>query len=439
MRIIADLHIHSKYSRATSKNLDLPTIGAWARRKGINVVGTGDFTHPAHFADIEELLVPAGRGLFRLKTDKDDDSSPMFMLTAEISNIFRQGRQESQGGQEKKTRKVHSVVFAPSLKAVREINKTLSKLGNLSSDGRPTFGFSAAELLKIVLHASPDCMVVPAHAWTPWFSVFGSKSGFDSLEECYGDLTKHIHAIETGLSSNPEMNRLVSGLDGITLISNSDAHSPQKLGREVNVLECDQDYFDITGAFKKGDRKKFLYTVEFHPEEGKYHYDGHRACGVLMSPKETARSGGRCPVCTRPVTVGVMNRIDVLADRRTGAGDKKTKGNKNTHILAPPGSISLVPLQEIIAEAMGRGVNTKGVQNEYTAITDKATEFAVLIDLDEDALRNITTERIATGIMKVRRGELSITPGFDGEFGKVKIFEETEAPMPTGPTQMGLL
>ncbi|HXI09333.1 MAG TPA: endonuclease Q family protein, partial [Thermodesulfobacteriota bacterium] len=303
MRIIADLHIHSRYSRATSKDMNLDVLAVWAKVKGINLLGTGDFTHPAHFASLEEKLEPTGDGLFVLKEKSNTANQLHFMLTAEVSNIYTQGG---------KTRKVHNLLFAPSLEAVKKMNSAFARLGNINSDGRPIFGFSAKDLIKIVLDASPEAMVVPAHAWTPWFSIFGSKSGFDSIEECFGEYSEHIHAIETGLSSDPRMNWRVSALDGITLISNSDAHSPSKLGREANVLDCPMDYGEIMKVIKEKDSGRFLFTVEFYPEEGKYHYDGHRECGVLFSPEETSKAGGCCPVCGKKVTVGVVNRVEEL-------------------------------------------------------------------------------------------------------------------------------
>jgi uncharacterized protein (TIGR00375 family) len=418
-RIIADLHIHTKYSRATSREMNLDSLELWAKRKGIDLVATGDFTHPAHFASVEEKLEPLGNGLLVHKGKGSRDDAPRFMLTAEVSNIY------SQGG---RTRKIHSIIFAPSLEAVRKINSTLARLGNVSSDGRPIFGFSALDLLKLVLDASPDCMLVPAHAWTPWFSIFGSKSGFDSIEECFEDYSRHIHAIETGLSSNPRMNWRLKALDRITLISNSDAHSPAKLGREANVFSCALDYYEITRVLREKDTKKFLFTVEFYPEEGKYHYDGHRSCGVLFSPHETREADGRCPVCGGTVTVGVMSRVEELADRPVGFLPEDAVPARH-----------LVPLEEILSEALGRGVNTQTVKREYRRLTDAAgSEFSILLDMEEEDIRKIAHPRVAEAVTKVRTGELSITPGFDGEFGKIKIFEKAGEIKPHGPRQMGL-
>lgn len=420
MRIIADLHIHSKYSRATSPDMNLLTLAKWARIKGIDLLGTGDFTHPAHFADISEKLTPAGNGLFALKDQPTAARPVQFMLTAEVSNIFTQGN---------RTRKIHSLIFAPTLKAASRMNAAFARLGNVASDGRPIFGFPAIDLLKIVLDASPDAMLVPAHAWTPWFSIFGSKSGFDSIEECFGGLSKHIHAIETGLSSDPQMNWRLSALDKVALISNSDAHSPKKLGREANVFDCAMDYFEITGIIKKKDNKRFLYTVEFYPEEGKYHSDGHRSCGVLFTPEETLKAGKTCPVCGSGVTVGVMSRVNELADRPAG--------------FVPPNAVParhLVPLEEILAEVLDCGVAAKKVAKEYERLTNAAGgEFMVLLDLEEDEIKDIADEKTALAVMKVRKGELNITPGFDGEFGKIKIFGKSPEIKLVSPAQTTLL
>ncbi len=419
MRIIADLHIHTKYSRATSRDMDLETIALWSRRKGINLVGTGDFTHPAHFAAIEKKLAPLGDGLFTLKGREDDPGEPRFMLTAEVSNIFKQGG---------KTRKIHSLIFAPSIEAARKINRDFSQLGNVASDGRPIFGFSAIELIKIVLGASEECILVPAHAWTPWFSIFGSKSGFDSIEECFGEYAPCIRAIETGLSSDPKMNWRLSALDTVTLISNSDAHSPSKLGREASVFECEMSYNDVTEAIKTKDRERFLYTVEFYPEEGKYHYDGHRKCGVVMSPKETISAGGKCPVCGGGVTVGVLSRVEELADRAEGFVPKDAVNTRR-----------MIPLEEIISATLGRGVKTKTVQREYMRITDTlGTEFEVLLELPIEEIAKAAHPDVARAVGKVRSGEVSISPGFDGEFGKIRIFGKDEEITPKGPSQLGL-
>ncbi|MDH4226810.1 MAG: endonuclease Q family protein [Deltaproteobacteria bacterium] len=419
MRTIADLHVHTKYSRATSRDMTLPVMAKWAQKKGIDILGTGDFTHPAHFKAIEKELASIGGGLFTLKTEAKEKTATRFVLSAEISSIYKQGD---------KTRKIHSLVFMPDIEAVRKFNSELARRGNIASDGRPILGVSAKELLKLALDASKDAVLIPAHAWTPWFSVFGSKSGFDSIEECFEELTPHVFAIETGLSSNPAMNRRISRLDTIALISNSDAHSPSKLGREANVLAGEPDYFEMMRAIKARDPKKFLFTIEFFPEEGKYHHDGHRSCGVSLTPAETKKRGSMCPVCGKELTIGVSSRVEELSDRPEDASEKGFIPSK-----------AVIPLEEIIAEAFDKGVNTKGVKAEYERIIEKATEFEVLLDMPDEEIRKIANERVAEGVIKVRQGEVSIVPGFDGEFGKIKIFSKAEPPSPKGPSQMGLV
>jgi len=375
-------------------------MALWAKRKGINLLGTGDFTHPLYFEDLRSSLKEAEEGLYISPLEP----SVRFMLTAEISSIYSfRGRM----------RRIHNIVMAPSIEVVERINNVLEKLGNLSSDGRPILGTPAKDLIKIILDISSDCLFVPAHAWTPWFSIFGSNSGFDSIEECFGEYSRYIYAIETGLSSDPEMNWRLSALDRITLISNSDAHSPNKLGREANVFDCNMSYHEIMKVIKNKDRDRFLYTIEFFPEEGKYHYDGHRACNVLLSPSETKRQKGICPVCKKPLTVGVMNRVEELADRQEG--------------FVPEGAIPsrhLIPLEEIIADALNVGVNTAKVKKEYERITSSYTEFEILLDLPEDDLYRVMDRKIADGIIRVRKGDIKITPGYDGVYGKIDIFHE---------------
>ncbi len=419
MRVIADLHIHSGYSRATSREMNLKSLARWARIKGIDILGTGDFTHPEYFASIEEELVEAGRGLFVLKEDEGDDTAPRFMLSAEVSNIYKH---------DGKTRKIHNLIYTPTLEAARKMISAFDRLGNIKSDGRPIFGFSAYDLLQIVLDSGPDSVLVPAHAWTPWFSIFGSRSGYDSIEECFGDLSDNIFAIETGLSSNPAMNRRVSALDDITLISNSDAHSPAKLGREANVLDSGLDYFEVMDIIRAGDPEKFLFTVEFFPEEGKYHADGHRECGVVFSPKETLAAGGICPVCGGKLTVGVLSRVEELADRPEGSGPERSVPARH-----------VVPLMEIIAEIIGVGVNSVKVKREYTRLTTEAgTEFGILLDMDSGELKKAGGEALANAITRMRAEEVSLRPGFDGEFGRVSVTEKVEEIRPTGPMQAGL-
>jgi uncharacterized protein (TIGR00375 family) len=404
MKFVADFHIHSKYSRATSRDMDLESLDRWARIKGIKVLGTGDFSHPEWLKSIKEKLEPAEPGLFRLKKQ---DNGTRFILTNEISCIYSKGS---------RVRKIHVLIFAPSFEAVEKINTQLSWVGNLRSDGRPILGLDAKELAKIVLDSSQDCLVIPAHAWTPWFSIFGSKSGFNSIEECFEEYSKYIYAIETGLSSDPPMNWRLSALDKITLISNSDSHSPRKIGREANVFDTDLGYGSIAEAIKTKNPQKFLYTVEFFPEEGKYHYDGHRLCNVSLSPQESKKSGNICPNCGRPLTIGVLNRVEELADRPSGE--------------RPEGAIpfkSLVPLNEIIADALGVLPTAKRVEEEYGNLTEKlGNEFNILIDLSRKELESATLPEIAEGIIRTREGKVHVEPGYDGVYGKVKIFSQEE-------------
>jgi len=403
MKFIADFHLHSKYSRATSKDMNLEGIDKWAKIKGLKVLGTGDFTHPEWFKSLREKLEPAEQGLYRLKSGGET----RFILTSEISCIYSKNN---------KVRKVHILILAPSLEVVEKINAHLGFIGNLKSDGRPILGLDAKELAKIVLGVSPRCFIVPAHAWTPWFSIFGSKSGFDSIEECFEDYTQYIYAIETGLSSDPPMNWRLSALDKIALISNSDAHSPRKLGREANVFDTELSYDAIIRAIKEKDSRRFLYTIEFFPEEGKYHYDGHRACDISLTPTESKKYNNLCPTCGRPLTIGVMNRVDKLANRKQGFG--------------PNGAIpfrSLVPLEEIIAESLGVTVASKRVGLEYkNLIKELGNEFNVLLEANPRNLIAATLPEIAEGIIRVREGRVSITPGYDGVYGKVSIFTKGE-------------
>lgn len=402
MRFIADFHVHSKYSRATSHDMSPEIISRWAKVKGIALIGTGDFTHPFYFDELRSKLEEGENGLLKLKSE---DKGVSFMLTAEVSNIF------SQDG---KLRKIHTLIFAPDFDTVQRINNALSRKGKLSSDGRPTFGFPAKDLAKMILDISGDCLLIPAHAWTPWFSLFGANSGFDSIEECFNEEAENIYSIETGLSSDPEMNWRLSALDKITLISNSDAHSPNRIGREANIFDCNMDYWDIVDTIKKKDRKRFLATIEFFPEEGKYHYNGHRDCGIVMSPKETKDKGLLCPVCKKKITVGVMQRVDDLADRAEG--------------FVPEGvipSIHIIPLEEIIADALGVGVGTSSVTKEYERMIEAGgSEFSILLDTPVEDLVKFSNPKIVEGIKRMREGKVKITPGYDGVYGKISLFEE---------------
>ncbi len=404
MKFIGDFHIHSKYSRAVSPLMNLENLDKWAKIKGIKVMGTGDFTHPKWFEEIKKQLEPAEPGLFKLR---DSDSGTRFILTAEISCIYKKNE---------KVRKIHIVVFAPSIDAVEKINIELNKIGNLHSDGRPILGLDAKELAKIVLNASEDCLIVPAHAWTPWFSVFGSKSGFNSLEECFDEYTKYIYAIETGLSSDPAMNWRLSQLDKITLISNSDAHSLPKIGREANIFDTDLSYNGIANAIRKKDKSKFLYTVEFFPEEGKYHYDGHRTCNLSLKPQQSKKYNNICPKCGKPLVIGVLNRVEELADRPEGFVPKDAIPFKN-----------LIPLNEIISDAVGVSVSSKEVLRHYdNLIKNLGSEFKILLESTAKEIEGNSILEIADGVMKVREGKVSIEPGYDGVYGKIKIFSDKD-------------
>jgi len=422
MRFIADFHIHSKYSRAVSQSMVLEELDRWADDKGILVMGTGDFTHPAWLKEIKQKLEPAEPGLFKLKnylkkkTIKNTLAETRFMLTSEISCIYNRGG---------RTRRVHHLIFAPDLSTVEKINAQLSWIGNLQSDGRPILSLDSEELLKIVLSANPEAVLIPAHIWTPWFSVFGSMSGFDSLEECFGNHTKHIFAIETGLSSDPATNWRLSKLDSIALISNSDSHSLERIGREANIFDTELSYKGIITAIKNSriyatnqnsDSSRLIATIEFFPEEGKYHYDGHRACGIYWSPEETQKNNGLCTVCGKPVTVGVMNRVTQLADRPSGYHDPRRVPFKN-----------LVPLDQIIAEALNIGVATKSVKKEYDALIKAfKSELNILLNVTASELALVTKPEIIEGIERMRAGRLKIRPGYDGEYGEIKIFNDED-------------
>ena len=402
MRFIADFHIHSKYSRATSKEMEVETLARWAKKKGISLLGTGDFTHPTYFTELRSKLEPSGTGLLQLKKG---DPEIRYLLTTEVSNIY------SHAG---KVRRIHTLIFAPSFEVVERIRSKLGNLGKLSSDGRPIFGFSARDLATMILDISEECMIIPAHVWTPWFSIFGANSGFDSIEECFGEMSAHIHAIETGLSSDPEMNWRLSALDSIALLSNSDAHSPDRVGREANAFDCALDYKEITEAIRKKDRKKLLFTIEFFPEEGKYHYDGHRDCKVIFSPSETKAHQYLCPKCKKKLTVGVMHRVEQLADRPEGFIPKN----------AIP-SIHLIPLGEIIAAALGQRVGTKAVETEYERLVEKGgAEFRILLDDSPEELASFVPPKILEGIIRMRQGKVSILPGHDGVYGQITLFPE---------------
>ena len=417
MKFYADLHIHSHFSRATSKNLNLEYLSLWAQIKGIQIIGTGDFVHPGWLAELKKKLEPAEEGLFKLKskyfkTVKNQlpqacEGQVRFLLSCEISNIYK--RMD-------KVRKVHNIIFAPSFKAAENIQKHLDDIGNICSDGRPILGLDSRDLLEITLQSNPLSYLIPAHIWTPWFSVMGSKSGFDKITDCYGDLSEHIFAVETGLSSDPLMNWRLSQLDPYILVSNSDAHSPQKLGRESTIYDTEFSYSGIYNALKDENNKGLIGTVEFFPEEGKYHYDGHRNCQTRLHPKETIKNKGLCPVCHKPVTVGVMARVEELADHEEGRKSPRWRPY-----------YSLVPLPEIIADAKGIGPNTKGVTTIFMNMLNKiGNELYILRECPIDEIAKIAGSLIAEGIKRVRECKVNISAGYDGDFGKVNIFTDEE-------------
>ena len=417
MKFIADFHVHSRFSRATAKNLDFENLYISAQLKGLSVIGTGDFTHPGWFAEIKEKLIPAEPGMFRLKDEISrlcDQEVPKscrrevrFMLVSEISNIYKKNHI---------TRKNHNLVFLSDLNQVENFNSKLDKIGNIKSDGRPILGLDARDLLEILLDTSDQAFLIPAHIWTPWFSLLGSKSGFDSIDECFEDLTPFIFAVETGLSSDPAMNWRVSALDGLTLISNSDAHSPLKLGREANLFDTDMSYSAIKSAIKSGDPEKFLGTLEFFPEEGKYHLDGHRNCDVRSWPNKTREQGGICPICQKPLTLGVLYRVEELADRPQGVKPQKYHPFYN-----------IIPLVEILSEVLKVGPNSKKVMGNYRNLLEKlGPEFDILTTLKRDVIDAAGLPLLGEAITRVRQNKIVVLPGYDGEFGKIKIFRKDE-------------
>ncbi|MBI2097962.1 MAG: DNA helicase UvrD [Candidatus Vogelbacteria bacterium] len=412
-RFIADLEIHSKYARAVSPQMLLPNLALWAAKKGIGVLSTGDVTHPLWFVEISEKLEPAEPGLFRLKKQhclpgSFDSLAPRFLLGGEVSCVYKKGG---------KVRRVHHLIYAPTLDAVRKINTRLAAIGNIHSDGRPILGLDSKELLKIILDVSTDSVLIPAHVWTPWFGLFGSMSGFNSLAECFDELTPQIFAVETGLSSDPPMNWRVPFLDDRAIISGSDSHSLTRLGREATIFDFDTDlnYVGIFESLRTRD-KRFIGTIEFFPEEGKYHYDGHRLCQISFGPEETKKYSGRCPVCGKPLTIGVMNRVAELAtsDRPVGWNPAWAKT-----------FYRFVTLDELIGEALDLGKQSKAVWKEYEAAIQKfGSEFAILLDASEGDLRSGLPPAVAEAVCRMRRGEVTITPGYDGEYGVIKIFKD---------------
>jgi uncharacterized protein (TIGR00375 family) len=410
LEMILDLHTHSRYSRACSKDLTIPLIAKTCEIRGIDIVSAGDFTHPAWFNHLKETLVETAPGIYQLR---DNESKTKFILGTEVASIKKDGD---------RLRRVHHLLFAPSLESVEKFNKKLVELGcNIRSDGRPILGLTSRQILETLLEIDERMFMVPAHAWTPWFGIFGSKGGYDSLNEAFGDLTPYIRAIETGLSSDPLMNWRVPMVDGLTLISNSDAHSAAKLGREANVFafadNSDITYDEIRRIIQSGDKQKFLYTIEFYPEEGMYHLDGHRDCGFSCAPSETKKYDNLCPRCGKVMTLGVLHRIDALATRTE---EEARKGDRVPYK-------SLVPLIEIIAAVCGVGVHSKRVQSSYHDLIKKfGNEFAILLHVDSARIAQEASPEIAHAIQRVRTGAITIKPGYDGAYGVVTIIPEEQ-------------
>ncbi|MBI2191291.1 MAG: UvrD-helicase domain-containing protein [Planctomycetes bacterium] len=417
MRYVADLHLHSHFSRATSRDLDLEHLSYWAQLKGVRVVGTADFTHPGWFRELQEKLVEAEPGLFRLRPDlgRDGDrevparcrSEVRFLLTVEISSIYKKGD---------RTRKVHNVVLVPSFPAAARLAASLARIGNLASDGRPILGLDCRSLLEMVLQSDPQAFLVPAHIWTPHFAVLGAASGFDSLEECFGDLTPHLFAVETGLSSDPPMNWRLSALDRYTLVSNSDAHSPSKLMREANIFDTELSFNGIREAWRTAESGRCLGTIEFFPEEGKYHWDGHRACQQRLTPAQTRSAGGLCPACGKKVTVGVLHRVESLADR--------PEGFRRPH--AGPYR-SLVPLPEILSEILEQGEESKRVQAEYFRLLARfGPELDILTEVPEEDLARFSSPLLGRAVRCMRAGDVLTEPGYDGVYGRIRTLRDGE-------------
>ncbi len=469
MQVIADLQLHSKYARAVSPQMVIPFIGLWAKIKGIGLIATGDWTHPLWMREIKANLTEDGSGLLSLKKNEErfDDEGPLFLLESEVSCIYTQGG---------KGRRVHTLIWSPTIDTCDKINKELTRRGaNLLSDGRPIIGLTSIQVAEVVLTIDPKCLIVPAHVWTPWFSLYGSKSGFDSISDCYGQYAKDIFAVETGLSSDPSMNWRIKELDNRSIVSFSDAHSGPKLGREATVFEMEKmDFNSIREAITRPSTTNFSdstvkigsqssghsntsssqdtisadskivvgrphstisYTLEFYPEEGKYHYTGHRACGVKQDPRETGEKGTVCPVCGKPLTIGVMHRVEELAGRSEAdlklitkeVPGTKVKGIYSKAFSNRPPYIKLVPLQEIIAETIGGAPTAVNVQNEYKKLTNQfSNEFAVLLQTSVQDITKVSGEKIAQAVQKVREGDIVIDPGYDGVFGVVKIWGEKE-------------
>jgi len=408
LKVIADLHIHGRYSRATSERMCVEEIARFARVKGLNLVGTGDFTHPKWLKELQETLVSeTGTGLYKIA--RNPESPVRFMITAEVNTVF---------SFDNEAKKIHHVVLTPSIETAVQINERLSKHGNLVIDGRPTLNMSASHLVEEVMEVSSENMVFPAHAWTPWFSIFGAFSGFNSVEDCYQDMTKHIYALETGLSSDPPMNWRLSKLDSLALVSNSDCHSfwPWRIGREANVFELEEiSYHAVVDAIQAKDKRRFKFTIETDPAYGKYHWTGHRNCRVALSPQEAIKLGNICPVCRRKLTKGVEQRVEELADRPTGFEPESAIG-----------FMRLLPLSEIIATVLNiESPSTQKVWSIYNALIEKfGDEYAVLMNAPLDVLGSIVDAKVAEAIVRVREGNVKVVPGYDGVYGRLVVFDD---------------
>lgn len=418
--MIADLEVHSKYARAVSPSMNLENISEWADKKGIDLVGTGDFTHPLWLRELEAGLTEEGNGVFKYNGAR---RKVRFLLTSEVSCIY------SHKG---KGRRVHIMVYLPSFSLVKKFNQELVRRGaNLMSDGRPIIGLTLAQVVEIALSVEPKAIIIPAHIWTPWFGFYGQMGGYDSLEEAFDELAGKIHAIETGLSSDPAMNWRIEELSGRNIVSFGDAHSPQKLGREATVFDLpDLTYKDVRSAIVGDDSSKIAYTIEFYPEEGKYHYTGHRKCDVVYSSKQTRKMGTTCPVCGKPLTIGVMSRVESLSSRNIETDSETDKFGvrwvKDRQEMHPP-YVMLVPLLEIIAESLGVGVGSKAVMNSYEQLINSfVSEFKVLLTTPVNDIKKTGGEKVAEAVTKVRSGDIVIEPGYDGVFGKVKIWKERD-------------
>ncbi len=426
-QVIVDFHIHSKFARATSKDSDLEHFELWCKLKGIDICSVADFTHPVWFAELRHKLEETSSGMYSLKKNVQrlrpqdviggrlpHDKEVRFIFATEISSIYKKNG---------RARRIHTVIVAPSMEVAGKINVRLDTVGNLKHDGRPILGLDVRNLAELCLEIDERCLIIPAHIWTPWFAMFGSKSGFDSIEECFEDMTPHIYAVETGLSSDPSMNWRVGNLDNVMLVSNSDAHSPQNLGREANVFEIERfEYAEIRDILKNKRKEKFPYTIEFFPEEGKYHMDGHAPCKVALTSEATKKNGGLCPSCKKSITVGVMSRVDVLSTRK--AGEKSPWANPYKCII---------PLHEMIAECVGKNKKSKTVVSQYFQILrNVGPEFFVLIDANLEDISRLIDGDIAKAIENMRTGKVSVKAGYDGIYGTISALAREKKKMMQG-------